>query len=564
MQAERSLGEPPARGRWTITILLTLGFAIAHTTLVLHLDNTNLGTANGLWKSIDVRAWELGAGRSQDTAGLLYAPVYGWLCRWVPDSAVSYGQHGGVVTYRKMALLNALFGAVASGAVFLLAFRLVPSAAAALVIALAHATTAFVLMNSLNSEDVMPAYALFSVAAAVLMEYVLSVRWYLVAVLAGVVALIALFHWTLLPPCLAAIAAVLLLLAWRKKVPRWALIVFPLFLLGAVQAFVVAAHLRNPSSTLSAWQILFPAKAGPSGWVGFAWTKGVHALVGMGNYFSGGDNFADYATAFANPGVVRRMILSWVLLAITLGACVWAWCHRRVPDALKALAGFGGVVFLVGELEHLYSQPQDPQSQIQPMFVTVSGLVILAHGLREKLSKRVSRLVLAGCAGAFLLNGAQYVSRVHPLRGADSRGWSEVQELAGLFPPDRTVIVSHGFEQWNVWLYVEVYAGDSERYLSRNIHLASAFTNHPGVSGEQAAELMKAAIGKALAEGYQVVATSLWTQPREAFIGSLTSVVDADKDALFHDRLRGVFRTGRQFETRAGLFVELHRAGPER
>jgi hypothetical protein len=90
-------------------------FASIYLVAVVELDNTNIGTTNRLWKTPAVRGWEKGTGQKLDSGEWLYLPLYGLLCRAIPDGWVSYGVHGPVVTFRKMALFNAMFGGLASG-----------------------------------------------------------------------------------------------------------------------------------------------------------------------------------------------------------------------------------------------------------------------------------------------------------------------------------------------------------------------------------------------------------------------------------------------------------------
>ena len=89
--------------------------------LIVTIDNTNLGTTNGLWKTPSVSAWEHHTGTPVDSGGFLYFPIYGTLARLIPDSLVEYGTHTPVPTFRKMALLDGLLGGIASGFVFFLA-----------------------------------------------------------------------------------------------------------------------------------------------------------------------------------------------------------------------------------------------------------------------------------------------------------------------------------------------------------------------------------------------------------------------------------------------------------
>jgi hypothetical protein len=252
------MSAPQERYRYCVALLLALGLAVVYITLIVRIDNTNLGTTNGLWKAPAVRAWELGTGALGDSGGLFYIPTYGLLSRWIPDSFVSYGVHGELVTFRKMAFLNALFGAVASGVVFLLALRFV--------VFLAHASAGFVVLNSLNSEDVIPAYAFFMLTTTLWFEYVVRRKAYFLVASALFLTLTTLFHWTLMIPGLAALGATQLLMVLKKKHRAWLLIGFPLLFVGMIEVVEVYLHFQNPSFWhLSPLQILYPAKASPLG-----------------------------------------------------------------------------------------------------------------------------------------------------------------------------------------------------------------------------------------------------------------------------------------------------------
>jgi len=45
---------------WYWSVVAALVVAAAYVILVVNLDNTNVGTSNGLWKSVDVRTWKQG------------------------------------------------------------------------------------------------------------------------------------------------------------------------------------------------------------------------------------------------------------------------------------------------------------------------------------------------------------------------------------------------------------------------------------------------------------------------------------------------------------------------
>ncbi len=547
--------------RYWVACLLFVSLATVYIGLIVYLDNTNLATANGLWKSPWVHAWELGTDRPVDTGDLFYLPAYGLLCRLIPDQAVSYGIPGKVVTYRKMAVLNALFSALSSCAVFLLALRFTSSVTAALLVAFAHASTGFVLLHSVNSEDVTPAYAFFVLAVLHFFAYVQTRKFRRLVLCAGSVVLTTVFHWTLMIPVVVALGAAQLVLVVKRKRPVWLLAACPLLLLGMAAVAALIVHLLYPGLSSPLREILYPTKAGPDGWSGFTANKFLYALIGIGNYFSGARSLGDYRV-LAYPDLLRPMIVSWLYWALCMGVSVWALLDRRTSGHLRLLAGIGVVLFGVGELESLYVFPHDPQWQMQPMFISITALIVVLNYLHLNLSTRTFRLVVASLTLLFLMNGMWTARIMSASRGADSRAVAEVRELERLFPPDRVTTVSHGFETWDTWWYVEVLNGDWNRYTTEGIQLFTPFTDRRGTSAAAAAEIVKRRIGQAFAAGRRVVACSLWVQKREDFVGWMTTLVENERAEAYYDALRGAFRLGKTWYTPVGRFVELLPAAP--
>ncbi|MFB3777024.1 MAG: hypothetical protein ACE141_05410 [Bryobacteraceae bacterium] len=555
---------PHASLRRVSTYLLTAGLflalAVIHISLIVYLDNTNLATTNGLWKATGVRAWEYATAQPFDSGGLLYMPAYGYLCRLIPDRAVSYGEHGEIVTYRKMAMLNAFFSALASSAVFLLALRFTGSVLAAVVVALAHASAGFVLLHGLNSEDVTPAYAFFVLSVLFFFGFVHTRSLSRLLLCAVFLVLTTLFHWTLMIPALAALVSAQIALVVSRRHRAWFLAAFPLVFVGMLWIFALSLPFLVPYLDYSLWKLLYPPKAAaPSGWLGFRLEKLAYALVGIGNYFLGASQF-HFKDLFQSPQLERSAI-SWLYALITVGTCTAALFSRRASGNLKLLAGFCLVVFGVGELEHLYSQPQDPQSQIQPMFVSVVGLIIIMNHLRGRLSLREFRVAAACVILVSLTIGVWNVSLLAVGRGADSRAVATVKQLERIFAPGEVVVVSHGYEVWNTWWYIEAHRANRDDYLGGSIHVASPFSNHAGMSTTAAAEWVKERVADAFASGRRVVACSLWVQEKAEFAALMSTVLDGAGAGAYYDALRGAFPTGRTWDTPVGQFVELLPAG---
>ena len=224
-------------------LIVFLVLSITNVALVRWLDNTNLETSNGLWKMPDIRAWEKTGHGSLDSGGFLYFPTYGMAARLLPHSWFTYGTPPAWITHRKMAALNALFGALASSVLFLIACRLTNRLLLSTAVAGLHATAGFVLLNSLNSEDVIPAYALFICMTACIWLFLETemVAWLAAATL--FLSLVAFFHWTLFPPAAAGLAIALFLGPSTRRASLW----LPVLALAAAAAWTVAAS----TSTLS-------------------------------------------------------------------------------------------------------------------------------------------------------------------------------------------------------------------------------------------------------------------------------------------------------------------------
>jgi hypothetical protein len=532
---------------WPVAVLLTLAVIGIYIGLVAWNDNTIVGTSNGLWKSVEVSAWSRKSGMDLDSGGIFYAAGYGRLSRLIPDSLVRYGVAAPDPTFRKMAILNAIFGGIASGLVFLLALRFTGSRWQSAVVALAHAAAGFVLVNSINSEDIVPAYAFFLGAVVCFFEFVhLGGAWWF-ASSAVLMALATLFHWTVMPPALAAVAAVygFLLPRGRKCLIYGAAWSF-LFVV-CVQALLLLAF---PTRHIPFWAALLPEKAGGGGWVGLLANKGWFALVGMGNYFSGGYNVSNYRIPFENNSLLRLMIYSWVSLVAALAICAASLLRRNVPAGLKLLAAAALTLFVVGELEAVYSQPQDPQMQIEPMFIVIAGLILLSARWRRPVG--IGLLVVAAANGYW--NCHLIATRG---RGGDSKAVAGISELDRLFPKDRTMMVSQGFEVWVSWHFVLLRPDQFGQYAEHNTLLTKVFVDKRGINASDAAAAMEHKMDAAFASGMRVVADSVWTDPLEVSAASFDTVTEEATARDFLMELKKRYRMGSRWETMDGAFVEL-------
>jgi hypothetical protein len=545
---------PAAIGRYGyLAAVVALLVALLYIGFIVTTDNTNLGTTNGLWKTPSVSAWEHGTAAPLDSGEFLYLPAYGFLARLIPDRLVQYGIQAPVVTFRKMAILDGIFGGLASGLVFFMALRFSNSLPVACLVALAHAGAGFVLLNSINSEDIIPAYTCFLGASVCFFEYLFLRRVWLLLSATLLFALATLFHWTTMPPGMAAFAAVLMLMMCRTKSG---------FLIGAAWLFLFACIVQIivlllfPRLHIPIWAVLYPGKGSHAGgWVGLSLEKIQYLIIGIGNYFCGANDDASYRTGLQGSHL-RFVILSWIYFVPALGASIVTLFSKRSALALKYLAVFAIALLAAGEAGAFYSQPQDPQMQIQPMFATVAGLIVIGSRCLA-CRPTLRRAIGAGFLAIALANGVTNVVWLRRDRGGDSRALRDVHELESLFPWSNTVIVCHGFEGWITWQYAVERKGDSKAFLDRSFHLARPFTTTRDISGQDAAMLMRSQIDGAFAGGLRVVAGALWTEAPEHFIASLTTVTEESQARVYDAALRNSYRLGTKWTTAEGPFVEL-------
>ena len=288
------------------------------------------------------------------------------------------------------------------------------------------------LLNSLNSEDIVPGYAFFLGATVCFFLFLRAGPAWLLALSAVLFALATLFHWTMMVPGLAAFGIAFLMAARKDRVylalgAGW-LILF----LCVTQALVLLAF---PSLHIPIWAVVLPGKANAGGWVGFQTEKLIFAAIGIGNYFSGGYNVSSYPSAFQGA-VLKAMIVSWAWFLAGAAACVWALARRKAGFLLKCWAAFALAAFFIGEAGDLYSQPQDPQMQIQPMFATMAGFVILlARWGSQPGKRRIAVLTVAG-----VIAGGNGAANLRIMEAGAGRRWKADRRRRSVRPslPERS------------------------------------------------------------------------------------------------------------------------------
>ncbi|RZI47150.1 hypothetical protein [Candidatus Finniella inopinata] len=490
----------------TIFFLILLTFYLS---LVVYLDNTNIATGNGLYKAVDVLGWEKGTRFVVDSGGLLYAFGMGMLAKLIPDQWVTfYGVVTNFISYRKLALIHSIFGALASTSILIFAYQITRDRLLSTSIALLHAVSAFILVNSITSEDIMPGYFFFCLSFLFFYQAIItdSKRLYLTLTTFSVLGAMFL-HWTLFPPIICTYGLVGLWLCFKEK-GYIRLFVEQLFLFSGLiglfvlsSNFLVASHFK---SKLRFFDLLFPNKAGPGSWVGFCWHKFESLYLGVGNFLVGGQNVATFSGVSGHT--IIRTVFSWALTFLCLGVSIHI-LRKDTFEKYKILASMGLGVFIFGQLQNMYGQPQDPQFQIQPMFIVTVSLILLSLGQKWKVALRVALPILV------VLVGFDNVLAFKQSKGADSQAVKGFKEFRELFPKEKTKIVHLAYEGWSPWLMIFDYQGDFTIYLEDVSCLNTPFQFSPGICVKQAADQIMQEINSAMERGKRVIATTPWIEP---------------------------------------------------
>ena len=513
----------PAARWWELVLIILVAVAVLFAVIVYY-DNAHRATTNGLWKSIDVARWvDRTPDRFTDGPNLLYYPAVGALVRALP--AEVFG-----TIWQRMAFVNALLGGVVLSLTYVMALRLFRSRGTALVACLAQLAMGFFLLLSTINEDIMPGYLWF-VAAVVCVMLPRTVGSVAVVLAAQCVALAWLFHSSLQFPAIGALVVGIAAWAGTVRQAAWRI---GLFCAALVPLPVVSAWLFTVPWDASFWS----GKGVGTGWGGFSANKIVFLWGGVAQSVAGGRNLSSLAEVLAYPLVV------WIALTTVVTAALFAawlragWRHRQSSEWRVAVAILAAV-FLLGEGMNLYIQPQDPQMQIQPM--TWFPFAVAWVYWRVESWKGLGSVALrASVVMALLLLLIGNVRVYAGNRHADSLALANIKTIESLAPPDRTLFLMHGFEGMSTWLVLSwgrgaewpVASPDPPRPVEGQfnaIYLTTELINFPDRSPADAAENIVRLVDRALAEGFDVVASEIWSKPESAWVDSFATVSGPDR-----------------------------------
>ncbi len=540
---------------------LLLAFALSLLVLcglIGWLQNVHIISANGMYKSIQAEPWIASPSTARlDQSNYLFFPLYGVSARLLDALGVLRG-----VPWKQFAYLNAFWASIGTVIVYAFAHRLTGSARVAALTSVFHFGCGFVLLLSVISEDIMPGYVFVLASMALAGLWFDRPTWQRIATVGAVFTLGWLIEWRLLFPALPAFVLALLVAPepLKKRIGHVLVLLASILAVSGIVQLLWEGH----NGAIGLHDILWTGKGVATGWAGVTWDKAWMMLSGVGNYLLLLGGFVDPRSAKDAAGPLAISVLLQVAI---FGACVLLLWSRRDEPRLRAVA----VIFLgtlgAGQVLNFYSQPQDPQMQINVMpWLAVVWALLLAALLS---SRRGVVLVLA------LLSFAPFAWNVSALakwRGDDTRWLAATAALEKRFPPDSSVFVYFGYEPITTWQYalwsrtwdwdnrVAIPPAPSADPKFKWIAINAGAIRHPGWTAAEHAAAIKRDIDLALDRGYRVIVSDLWTWTPEVLAGYLGTVAAAGRTEAIYRMLHDDFRATEAFKDPvAGTYFELQR-----
>lgn len=536
--------------------LYGIGIACVFLAAQQWIGNVHIATTNGLWKSLYLGKWVKDPAWSLlDASNALFYPVYAFLCTVLDLLGVFPG-----MLWRQMAVLNALFAGLAGGVAFAFVARWTGRYSVALLATTAYILSGYPLLLGLINEDIMPSFSIVLTATLLACAWFTRPTALCIAVVAAVFAIGWLFEWRLmfpsLPPFLLALFLARGTLIQRILRPAWFLVVMtlPPTLLAASAWLTGGRSFAGASKLVTT--LFWTGKGVGTGWGGFSLAKVWLLWAGMSEDLFGGRHILtpEWPRGDHAAEVLAGTFLGLLLAAVTL---TYVWQHRKDPAVRTAFVVVGGN-FACGVVFNLYSQPQDPQMQINVMIWVLFGWVLLISWLLGRPAASPTRtdftrpamVVLAAILVAMPIGYGFAVAYEH--RGLDNRMMSLVSRIESNFDPSRTVFAFHDFDGTITWM-AALWDNPSGRFeLStpaptavpkfKYIGLVRGVVEQSKWTGEQVADNLVSQIDKALMLGYRVVTPEFWTTSEQSWITSFSTVSDAQKPVSIRARLHREFK----------------------
>lgn len=542
---------------WQLLLAFVLSLTVL-CSLIGWLQNVHIISSNGMYKSIQAEPWIASPSTARlDPSNYLFFPIYGVSARLLDALGILRG-----VPWKQFAYLNAFWASVGTVIVYAFVHQLTGRAVVAVLASIFHLGCGFVLLLSVISEDIMPGYVLVLGSMALAGLWFDRPTWKRVALVGVPFTLGWLIEWRLMFPTLPALGLALLVAPEPMKRRLGHVLVLLVSILAT--SGIVQLLWEGHNGAIGLHDILWTGKGVATGWAGVTWDKAWMMLSGVGNYLLLVGGFVDPRSA--REALVPLSLSVLVQGAIFAASVIVLWPRRREPR-LRSVA----IVFLgtlgAGQVLNFYSQPQDPQMQLNVMpWLTVAWALLLAALLPARRGMAIALAVLS------FVPFACNVAALSQWRGDDTRWLAATAALEKRFPPESSVFLYFGYEPITTWQYalwsrtwdwdnkVAIPLAPSADPKFKWIAVNAGAIRHPGWTATEHAAALKRDIDLALDRGYRVIISDMWSWPPDVLAAHLGTVAAAGRTDAIYRMLHDDFRANEVFrDPMAGTFYELRR-----
>jgi hypothetical protein len=512
-------GNKAMRLRWQLALVFVPTFLFL-VGLIWRLENVHIVTNNGLWKSIAAESWIRDfSSASLEKSNYLYFPLYGFFAYLLDCLGILRA-----TAWKQFAYINAFWASASVVFIYTFFIRLTGDVPTSLLAALFHLGTGFFLLLGVINEDIMPGYTL------TLGSMLLAALWFdrpsqlRILGVATLFTLGWLMEWRLLFPAFPAF--VLALAVAKAPLAHRVAWIATLVLAIVAVAMLVQQLWSGHNGAVGLGELFWTGKGVETGWGGFTLDKFWLLLNGVSNYFL-------IFNVSADAGYIRRMadvfsVSVLLQLAILIVCAIMMWPRRHEPRVRCIAVVFLGTC-VAGQVLNLYSQPYDPQMQVNVMpWLTVAWGLIVAAVLAHNHKGSARQLVIVGLAVLSLSPLVWNARQLFHWRGGDTESLDTLRAIERNLPPESWVFLYWGFDgiiswQYAMWSHTPNWSNNfdlktapSDEPRFKWISVAFRFIDHPTWTSEQQTRALKHSIDSALGFGYRIAMANVWTStPKE-------------------------------------------------
>jgi hypothetical protein len=530
----------PDSTKYLVFALLVVFFCSYLLFDVFFAGRTSRSTTNGVWNSIDVTEWAYKSKRDRIIGGeVIYVPIMGTLIRLFDSSPHT------PYTFQKMAAVNALLGGIASAVFFLIVNTITRRLVFSMVASFFHFVLGFVLLLSTISENVMPGYFFYLIGVLFLFAWLQKPRYVFLFLFSILFVLSWLSQWIFALGIVATVAIGLGIAEINidKKISSYCLV----GLLFGLSFIVMGKYVLH----VSILSLIFPGKGLGTGWGGFKLEKVLYLMAGAANYFVGGNNLTNLSALTGARLCAFLMGLVFDILGVF--SVVWCLLKESGPTRKLLLALLAG--FLVSEGVNFYSQPQDPQMQIQPMLFLSLCIVLAAHAAFGN-KPRSSRGPIAAVLGVCLL-AAVNLGSVWASTGTDRPDIERVKSVTKTLNMSRSLLVVHGFEGWLSY-YSAIVDRNLWRRKPRNLlSVVEVPMAHPDFTAAQTEFAFSEYLADGTTAGYDIyVDDTIWSYDADALYSALATIASRSQSDSIYIFLHSRLKIDKRVPVAAGLVFD--------